>query len=452
MELVKGPEEKFEQIEINRQEKQRESRETLEDLTRMYMMDMGEFPLLSAEDEARLGDRVELARRIDEVEKSWQKGHGQSPSIADLAACFIVEMARKSHLIDEVRHHIGAHEGTPIHESLFSPGVRQLLGGLINPALTASIAERQHLSREQAERALIDLSTECALIGQEVVQQMEREGLLDKTGDADIRGKAKALASINEKALERRLAEVSYQGEQAREKLIEANLRLVVSIAKKYSGRGMALLDLIQEGNLGLARAAHKFDYRRGYKFSTYATWWIRQAITRGIADQARTIRIPVHTVETLNKLRQINRRFTHQHGREATTEELAEAIGKTPKQIEDVLEMTRKTVSLETPVGENGDTQIADFMASQQASPSDVASDMFLREQMEEALSTLKPREKKVLQLRFGLEDGRNRTLEEISHDFDVSRERIRQIENDALRKLREPPGLRNLEDYLEE
>jgi len=262
-------------------------------------------------------------------------------------------------------------------------------------------------------------------------------------------GKVPLLTAEEEIELAKRMEQGD---EEAKRRLIEANLRLVVSIAKRYVGRGMLFLDLIQEGNLGLIKAVEKFDYRKGYKFSTYATWWIRQAITRAIADQARSIRIPVHMVETINKLIRVSRQLLQEYGREPQPEEIAREMGISEEKVREILKIAQEPISLETPIGEEEDSHLGDFIPDEDApAPAEAAAYNLLKEQLMEVLDTLTPREEKVLRLRFGLDDGRARTLEEVGREFNVTRERIRQIEAKALRKLRHPSRSKKLKDFLD-
>ena len=301
-------------------------------------------------------------------------------------------------------------------------------------------------------------------IGKVPLLSAEEEIELAKNMEAGVVAKEKIaiLKSREENATEEELAEIKEEiknlqkdldaGDEAKKRLAEANLRLVVSIAKRYVGRGMLFLDLIQEGNLGLIKAVEKFDYRKGYKFSTYATWWIRQAITRAIADQARTIRIPVHMVETINKLIRVSRQLLQELGREPSPEEIAAEMNMPVERVREILKISQEPVSLETPIGEEEDSHLGDFIQDDNVPvPADAAAFTLLKEQLEEVLGTLTEREQKVLTLRFGLEDGRARTLEEVGKEFNVTRERIRQIEAKALRKLRHPSRSRKLKDYLE-
>ena len=301
-------------------------------------------------------------------------------------------------------------------------------------------------------------------IGKVPLLSAEEEIELAKNMEAGAVAKEKIaiLKSREENATEEELTEIKEEiknlqkdldaGDEAKKRLAEANLRLVVSIAKRYVGRGMLFLDLIQEGNLGLIKAVEKFDYRKGYKFSTYATWWIRQAITRAIADQARTIRIPVHMVETINKLIRVSRQLLQELGREPSPEEIAAEMNMPVERVREILKISQEPVSLETPIGEEEDSHLGDFIQDDNVPvPADAAAFTLLKEQLEEVLGTLTEREQKVLTLRFGLEDGRARTLEEVGKEFNVTRERIRQIEAKALRKLRHPSRSRKLKDYLE-
>lgn len=322
-----------------------------------------------------------------------------------------------------------------IYEALSSQGI-EILPGIDEP--NEEHVDQDDQFQPEEEEVEIDLTIPEGIALDDPVRMYLKEI-----------GRVPLLLANEEIELARR---VEAGDETAKRRLAEANLRLVVSIAKRYVGRGMLFLDLIQEGNLGLIKAVEKFDYRKGFKFSTYATWWIRQAITRAIADQARTIRIPVHMVETINKLIRVSRQLLQALGREPTAEEIAEEMEMSPERVREIIKIAQEPVSLETPIGEEEDSHLGDFIEDQDApAPAEAASFRLLKEQLEDVLNTLTPREEKVLRLRFGLDDGRARTLEEVGQIFNVTRERIRQIEAKALRKLRHPSRSKKLKDFLD-
>ncbi|MHB9144163.1 MAG: RNA polymerase sigma factor RpoD [Symbiobacteriia bacterium] len=337
--------------------------------------------------------------------------------------------------IDDIYGALGA-VGIEVIGSALEPGETE---GVVLSGDAAEAAEPEAAEEEEAEEAEeADLSVPEGITIDDPVRMYLKEI-----------GRVPLLTAAEEVEYATRIEQGD---EEAKRRLAEANLRLVVSIAKRYVGRGMLFLDLIQEGNLGLIKAVEKFDYRKGFKFSTYATWWIRQAITRAIADQARTIRIPVHMVETINKLIRVSRQLLQDLGREPAPEEIAAKMEIPVERVREIMKIAQEPVSLETPIGEEEDSHLGDFIEDEDAlAPAEAASYMLLREQLEEVLETLTPREEKVLRLRFGLDDGRQRTLEEVGHVFGVTRERIRQIEAKALRKLRHPSRSKKLKDYLD-
>jgi RNA polymerase primary sigma factor len=459
----------------------------IDDPVRMYLKEIGKVALLTAEEEVVLAKAIELGEQM--VEEPWK-------GIVSLHEWTHHDTERKTRTIKpQYKLPFGPETARMVSDAVHAEEAADLLVPspdfhLIKAGKDATTDGTKELLKEA--RHLVNVYNE-SLSPDAFIQLLDRAYLAVHNGDLDSRDNVGLRAiydwsrdSVAYPALQRwiegghdtdmvlrmgydpsvpsntklahRRGELVRIGRDAREQLTSANLRLVVSIAKKYIGRGMSFLDLIQEGNIGLIRAVEKFDYEKGYKFSTYATWWIRQAITRAIADQARTIRIPVHMVETINRLIRVSRTLLQELGREPTVEEIAEAMSKgqevvvTPEKVREIIKVSQEPVSLETPIGEEEDSHLGDFIEDRGAlAPAEAASHQLLKEQVEAVLDSLTGRERRVLQLRFGLEDGRARTLEEVGKEFNVTRERIRQIEAKALRKLRHPSRSRKLKDYLE-
>jgi RNA polymerase primary sigma factor len=465
----------------------------IDDSVRMYLTEIGRVALLTAEEEVVLAKAIELGEQFVEAPAKgivslheWtthdteHKTRTTKPqhrlplgpeaermvhdAIADEAAGDLlvaspdfgfVKAAKDAHsdgtraLLREARHLVAAYLVTAYNEALTPEAFLTLLDFAYLAVHNGDLDSRDNIGL----RALYDWTRDAVAFPalERWITTGHDAGLLKKMGfDPEV--------PLNTKLRDRK-GELVKIGRDAREQLTLANLRLVVSVAKKYIGRGMSFLDLLQEGNIGLIRAVEKFDYEKGYKFSTYAHWWIRQAVTRAIADQARTIRIPVHMIETINHLLRVSRQLLQELGREPTVEEIAEAMSKgqevvvTPEKVREIIKASEKPVSLETPIGEEGDAHLGDFIEDPAAlAPAEAAASNILKEQVAAVLDSLTGRERRVLQLRFGLEDGRARTLEEVGKEFNVSRERIRQIEGVALRKLRHPSRSRKLRDYLVE
>ena len=424
----------------------------VDDPVRMYLHEIGRVPLLTAEDEKRLAQQMEMGKRITEIKTLCRKDTGQEPTATDTICCMLTGIGRAAGFIHSMQKELGLPNETNFKKALFDPQLRGAMDNEIDQRLTLALSQSMGLALAEVEQTLINLSLNSNLIPSTVIEHLGEDVKLDDLAEIV---KTKAFTDAiqpYEAKTGRYFEDMRREAAKAQKHLTEANLRLVVSVAKKHIGRGMPLLDLLQEGNIGLIRAVEKFDYHRGFKFSTYATWWIRQAITRAIADQARTIRIPVHMVETINKLLSISRHLSQEHGREPTPKEIGELMDLPADRVREIIKVSQLPISLESPIGEEEDSHLGDFIEDQNAlAPPDAASRQLLKEQIDGVLASLTPRERRVLQLRFGLEDGRSRTLEEVGKEFNVTRERIRQIEAKALRKLRHPTRSRKLKDYLE-
>jgi RNA polymerase primary sigma factor len=428
--------------------------EVIDDSARMYLQEIGRVPLLNVHEEKLLCRKIELGRSLERIEENHFRKYKKSPPPVDIVIQIISQLSKAYPVVQIIEEHIGINTSSNAVETIKNPKFRSAIDAVIDPLLIAAIAQEMDKKASAAEDAIVNLSIHSQLLPPQLLKLLAR----DKTSWQKMKtlsASDKFLSQIDSYSSEFKpyFEHVKNEAKASEKHLTEANLRLVVSIAKKYIGHGMPLLELIQEGNIGLIRAVDKFQYRKGYKFSTYATWWIRQGITRSIADQSRAIRIPVHMVETINKLLRTTRQLVQELGREPTYEEIGNRLDITPEKVEGVMALFfREPISLDMPIGEDADSRLGDLVEDHASlAPTEATSQQLLKEQIDKVLDELTEREKRVLQLRFGLKDGHARTLEEVGREFDVTRERIRQIEGKALRKLRHPTRSRKLKGYLD-
>ena len=426
--------------------------EVVDDSIRMYLREIGQVPLLKSVEERILSSTIERARHLAHLRSAYFEKHGEQASAARLTADVVRRIVEAYPVVDAIRRHLGIEDGTNVGRLLRMSEVRAAIDNYLDPGLVLAVAEATERTPAAADGAIVNLSVNSGILPPHAQELMATESLarLRELTDGERPG---FCLEPYEDGFCRNYAELERASHHAETLLTQANLRLVVSIAKKYTGHGMPLLDLVQEGNIGLMRAVQKFRHRRGFKFSTYATWWIRQGTTRAIADQSRTIRIPVHMIEAMNRQLRATRQLSQELQHEPSCEEIGLRLHITGDRVQEVKDLFRQEpISLDTPVGEDGDARLGDFVEDESSpAPAEVATQQLLKEQIDRALDELTPREKRVLQLRFGLKDDYPRTLDEVGKEFSLTRERIRQIEAKALRKLRQPAISRKLKDYLD-
>jgi RNA polymerase primary sigma factor len=424
--------------------------ETVDDPVYGYLNDIAKVPLLKAEREVSLSKRLERGKTISELKQEWLAKYGRNPSTTETLWYFLGKIGQAIDIVRLLQSELGIQPSVTVKPALTEPKLRDALHTEINERLIQTISARSGKSAQETGQILINLSVNVDLIPPSLLDDLA-DIPLDELSQPSYSNLGESIKA-NEAETSRYLTQIERQAEQAHQQLVEANLRLVVSVAKKYANQYMELLDLIQEGNLGLIKAVKKFDYRRGYKFSTYATWWIRQSIGRAMANQSRTLRIPVHALEAITKSWNAKQQLSQRYGREATYEEIGKEVDLSATRVEELFSVSQHPASLDLPTSKVGDAHLIDFIQDHNAvAPPDAASNQLLKEQIDEALDSLSPHERRVLELRFGIKDGRSRTLDEVGKIFKLTRERIRQIEAKAIRKLRHPSRSRKLREYLE-
>ena len=422
------------------------------DSVKMYLREAGAVSLLKKHEERLLARKLEEAGQILELEATLTSPEGDSPRAWQVVLELLRQTCVREVLANALHSQLGLDGQVTLSAILFHSSIRDALNGDLPEGTLKVVADMLDQEPPEVVEDIRTLSLNSRLLPRDVLTVVGEGSTLP-----EVKRQLNALdfaskLEMYELGFRKHLSHLKDEGEAAKSHLAEANLRLVVSVAKKYMGRGMSLLDLIQEGNLGLIRAVEKFDYHRGFKFSTYATWWIRQAVSRALADQARTIRIPVHMIETINKMLRESRHFLQQNGRQPTKEEVAARMHISPAKVEEIVEVSQLPISLEAPVGDEGNSSLGDFIEDQNAlEPSEAAANELMRENIRDVLQSLSDREARVLQMRFGLEDGRDRTLEEVGNHFGLTRERIRRIEAKALEKLRQPGRRDKIQDFWE-